>query len=70
MPVPKPRESYTLDSDSESEEASLEDTGPSMNADLDFSTRDTAESHSNTQAELRDLTRNLNLPKTKTQLYQ
>jgi len=68
MPVPKPPESYTLDSESESEEASLEDTGPSTNVDLDFSPCDTSEPHPNTQAELHDLTRDLNLPKTETQL--
>jgi hypothetical protein len=41
MPVPKPPKSYTLDSDSELEETSPEDTGRSTNADQDFSTRDT-----------------------------
>ena len=52
MPVPKPPESYTLDSDSESEEASPEDTGPSTNADQHFPTRDTPQPHPFTQAEL------------------
>jgi len=49
MPVPKRPESYTLDSDSdsESEEASLEDIGPSTKADVDCSTRDTSEPHPN-----------------------
>jgi hypothetical protein len=52
MPMPKPPEPYTLDSDSESEEVSPEDTGPSMNANPDFSTCDTLQPYLITQAEL------------------
>jgi hypothetical protein len=52
MPVPKPPESYTLDSDSEPEEVLPEDTGPSMNADPDFFTRDNLQPYLITQAEL------------------
>jgi hypothetical protein len=50
MPVPKPPEPYTLDSDSESEEASPEYTRPSLNADQDFSTWYTLEPYLTTQA--------------------
>jgi len=42
---PKTPESYTLDSDTESEETSPEDTGPSTNADLEFLRRDASEPH-------------------------
>jgi len=52
MPVPKPPEPYTIDSDSESDEVSPEDTGPSMNADPDFLTCDTLQPYLITQAEL------------------
>jgi hypothetical protein len=69
MPVPKPLESYSVDSDSESDEVSPEVTGPSMNADPDFSTCDTSESHLITQAELNNLVQDLDLSKTKTQLF-
>ena len=55
MPVPKPSEPYTLNSDSESEEVSPEDTGPSMNVDPDFSTCDTLGPYLMTQAELFDI---------------
>jgi len=69
MPVPKPLESYSVDSDSESEEVLPEGTGPSMNGDPDFSTRDTSESHLITQAELNNLVQDLDLSKTKAQLF-
>jgi hypothetical protein len=68
MPVPKPPESYTLDSDSESEETSPKDTGPSTTAHTDISTLDTSEPHLVTQAELSDLIRDLDVSKTKAQL--
>jgi hypothetical protein len=68
MPVPKPQGSYTLESDSESEEVSPEDTAPSTNADPAFSTCDTLEQRLITQAELNDLVRDLDVPKTKAQL--
>jgi hypothetical protein len=51
-PVPKTPEPYTLDSDSESEEVSPEDTGPSMNADPGFSVCDTLQPYLITQAEM------------------
>lgn len=62
MPVPKPQKSYILDS--ESEETLPEDARSSMNGDPDFSACDTAEPHVITQAELTDLVKDLDLPKT------
>jgi len=67
--VPKPLESYSVDSDSESEEVSPDGTGPSTNAEPDFSTRNTSESHLITQAEFKKLVQDLDLSKTKTQLF-
>jgi hypothetical protein len=69
MPVPKPLESYSVDSDSESEEVSPEGTGLSTKPEPDFSTRNTSESHLITQAELKKLVQDLDLSKTKTQLF-
>jgi hypothetical protein len=54
VPVLRPPESYSLDDDSGAEEPSPEETGPSPNADPDFSTRDTSEPHLISQAELND----------------
>jgi hypothetical protein len=68
MPAPKPPESFTLDPHSESEEASPEHTDTNTNADLDFLTCDTSGPDPNTQAELHDLARDFNLPKTKIHL--
>jgi len=48
---------------------SPEGTGPSKNADPDFSTRDTSESHLIAQAELNNLVQDSDLSKTKTQLF-
>jgi hypothetical protein len=48
---------------------SPEDTRPSMNADPHFSTCDTSESHLITQAEFYSLVQDLDLYKTKTQLF-
>jgi len=64
MPVPKPQESYIIDSKSESEETLPEDAGSSMNGDPDFSAYDTAEPHVITEAELTDLVKDLDLLKT------
>jgi hypothetical protein len=65
MPVSKPPESYTLDSHSESEEAPLEDTGPSTNADLDCSTRDTSEPHPNYSGRITRFSSRFEPPKNK-----
>ena len=68
MPVPKPQESYTLNSDSVSLEASPESRRSITNADPGFSTRDTSEPHLITEAELNSLVRSLDYTKTTTQL--
>jgi len=54
----------TFDTDSETEEASSQDTGPSTKADPDLSTRDTSEPHLITLAELNNLVRDLIFPGT------
>ena len=61
--MPEPPEKYTLDSESESEEASPAD-GTKMREDQDFSEYSTKQPHLITYAELKDL----DLPKTKAQL--
>ena len=66
MPVPQPPQEYNLDSEVECEEDSPE-AGPSWKEE-DFSERGTTETHFITQPELNDLIRDLDLPKTKTQL--
>jgi len=67
VPLPKPPEYYTLDSEPESEEASTE-AGSSMREDQDFSIYSTVEPHSITQAELNNLFWGLDLPIFKAQL--
>jgi hypothetical protein len=67
MPVLEPPEEYSLYSEPESEEASPE-PGISTREDQDFSTYCTIEPHLITQAELKGVVRNLDIPKTKAQL--
>jgi len=61
--MPEPPEKYTLDSESEKEEASPA-AGTSMREYQDFSEYSTIQPHMITQAELKDL----DLPKTQAQL--
>jgi len=67
--VPKTLKFYSVDSDSESEYASPEGTGTGENADPDFSTLDTSESHLIAQAELNNSVQDSDLSKTKTRLF-
>jgi len=67
LPVLGPSEKCTLDSEPETKQASPE-TRTSTKDDQDFSSSSTTESHLIIQAESRHLVRNLDLPKTKTQL--
>jgi hypothetical protein len=63
--VPESQEKHTLDS--ESEEASSE-ASTRMTEDQDFSAYNTTQQHLITQAELNELVRDFELPKTKAQL--
>ena len=67
MLVPEPQKKCTLDSESEPEEASSE-AGTRTTEDQDFSAYSTTQQHLITQAELNELVRNFELPKTKAQL--
>ena len=69
MPVPEPPEKYTLDSEPEFKETSP-GAGTSTKEDQDFSLYSTTEPHLVTQAELNDLVRDLDFPKTKAQLLR
>lgn len=64
MPVPKPPDTYTLDSETTSEEASP-DANASMQEDDDFSLSSSSGLQLISKAELNDLLRDLDLPKTK-----
>ena len=68
VPVPKPPEEYTLDSEPESEQASTE-AGTSTREDQEFSAYSTTQLHLTTRAELNDIFRDLDLSKTKAQLF-
>src|ERR1043165_5708572 len=69
MPVPKPPENVNFESDSESEK-SASDAGPSYvkGQGSSSSNSSTEEPHLITQADLNDLVRDLDLPKSKAQL--
>ena len=69
MPVPKPPENVNFESDSESEK-SPSDAGPSYvkGQGSSSSNSSTEEPHLITQADLNDLVRDLDLPKSKAQL--
>ena len=70
LPVPVPLQQYILDSDDEPTEKREKTPQPSTSTDADF-TADLQfnESHQITQEELGDLIRDLNLPKSKAEMF-